>query len=76
MKDKKILINSPSLVKDFVSEATKVNGDVSLISENGRYVINGKSIMGIFSLNLSRPLYVRTEDNNKSFESFLKKIEA
>lgn len=76
MKDKKILINTTSLVKNFVAEASKLDGDVSLISENGKYVINGKSIMGIFSLNLSRPLYVRAENSNKEFESFLKKIEA
>ena len=74
MRDKKVLINTASLVKDFVNSATKVEGPVKLVSEDG-YSVNGKSIMGIFSLNLTKPLYVQTESQNKDFMNFLKKLE-
>lgn len=76
MSKKKILINKTSLVKEFVDYASKVNGDVILTSENERYEINGKSIMGIFSLNLSKPLYVKSNVEDKNFSKFLSKIEA
>ena len=74
MKDKKILINTANLVKDFVSNATKVEDSVKLFSENGKEV-NGKSIMGIFSLDLTKPLYVKTAGENVDFTNFLKKVE-
>ena len=41
-------------VKSFVNDLTKFDTDFDLIS--GRYVIDAKSIMGIFSLDLSRPI--------------------
>ena len=41
-------------VKSFVNEITKFDNDFDLVS--GRYVIDAKSIMGIFSLDLSKPI--------------------
>lgn len=43
-------------IKVFVNEVTKLDSDVSLVS--GRYKIDAKSIMGIFSLDLSKPVDV------------------
>ncbi|MBR1758740.1 MAG: HPr family phosphocarrier protein [Lachnospiraceae bacterium] len=54
MKTVKISLNSIDLVKAFVNEVTKFDNEFDLVS--GRYVIDGKSIMGIFSLNLSKPI--------------------
>ena len=54
MKTVKISLNSIDKVKSFVNDLTKFDTDFDLIS--GRYVIDAKSIMGIFSLDLSRPL--------------------
>lgn len=54
MKTVKISLNSIDKVKSFVNEVTKFDTDFDLVS--GRYVIDAKSIMGIFSLDLSKPI--------------------
>lgn len=54
MKTVQISLNSIDKVKSFVNEITKYDFDFDLIS--GRYVIDAKSIMGIFSLDLSKPI--------------------
>ena len=54
MKTVKISLNSIDKDKSFVNDLTKFDTDFDLIS--GRYVIDAKSIMGIFSLDLSRPI--------------------
>ncbi|HOO79947.1 MAG TPA: HPr family phosphocarrier protein [Lachnospiraceae bacterium] len=54
MKTVQISLNSIDKVKSFVNEITKYDYDFDLIS--GRYVIDAKSIMGIFSLDLSKPI--------------------
>lgn len=63
MKAVKISLNSIDKVKAFVNEITKFNSDFDLVS--GRYVIDAKSIMGIFSLDLSKPidLNIHSEDD-------------
>ncbi|MBQ8845518.1 MAG: HPr family phosphocarrier protein [Lachnospiraceae bacterium] len=63
MKTVKISLNSIDKVKAFVNEITKFDSDFDLVS--GRYVIDAKSIMGIFSLDLSKPidLNVHAHDN-------------
>ena len=54
MKTVTIDLGSIDKVKNFVNTIARFDGDFDLIS--GRYVIDAKSIMGIFSLDLSRPL--------------------
>ena len=54
MKTVQISLNSIDKVKSFVNEITKYDNDFDLVS--GRYVIDAKSIMGIFSLDLSKPI--------------------
>ncbi|ABX42661.1 HPr family phosphocarrier protein [Lachnoclostridium phytofermentans] len=54
MKTVKISLNSIDKVKSFVNDVTKFDSDFDLVS--GRYVIDAKSIMGIFSLDLSKPI--------------------
>ncbi|CUX21123.1 HPr family phosphocarrier protein [Clostridium sp. C105KSO13] len=63
MKTVQISLNSIDKVKSFVNEITKFDNDFDLVS--GRYVIDAKSIMGIFSLDLSKPieLNIHAEDN-------------
>ena len=59
----KISLNSIDKVKSFVNDVTKFDCDFDLIS--GRYVIDAKSIIGIFSLDLSKDidLSIHSEDN-------------
>lgn len=54
MKTIKISLNSIDKVKSFVNEVSKFDIDFDLVS--GRYVIDAKSIMGIFSLDLSKAI--------------------
>jgi len=63
MKTVQISLNSIDKVKSFVNDISKFDFDFDLVS--GRYVIDAKSIMGIFSLDLSKPidLAIHTEDN-------------
>lgn len=63
MKTVQISLNSIDKVKSFVNEITKYDYDFDLVS--GRYVIDAKSIMGIFSLDLSKAidLNIHNDDN-------------
>ena len=63
MKTVQISLNSIDKVKSFVNDVTKFDSDFDLVS--GRYVIDAKSIMGIFSLDLSKPidLNIHAEEN-------------
>ena len=54
MKTVSVKLDSIDKVKAFVNVLTKYDCDFDLIS--GRYVIDAKSLMGIFSLDLSKPI--------------------
>lgn len=54
MKEMNILLSTINDVKVFVNTVSKYDFDVDLVS--GRYAIDAKSIMGIFSLDLSKPI--------------------
>ena len=62
MKTIKISLNSIDKVKSFGNTITKYDYDFDLVS--GRYVIDAKSIMGIFSLDLSRPIDLTIHTDN------------
>lgn len=63
MKSVQVSINTVEKVKAFVKDVTKFEYEFDLVS--GRYVVNAKSIMGIFSLDIRKPicLKINTEDN-------------
>ena len=54
MKTVRISLNSIDKGKSVVNDLSKFDVDFDLVS--GRYVIDAKSIMGIFSLDLSKPI--------------------
>lgn len=66
MKTVKISLNSIDKVKSFVNDVTKFDSDFDLVS--GRYVIDAKSIMGIFSLDLSKPIDLSIHNDNHADE--------
>ena len=72
MKTVKISLNSIDKVKAFVNDVTKFDSDFDLVS--GRYVIDAKSIMGIFSLDLSKniDLNIHSEENMDNILKVLK----
>ena len=61
-------------VKDFVNVLMRFGFDIDLVS--GKYVVDAKSIMGIFSLDLSKPIELRayTEDAEELFAALDKYI--
>ena len=62
MIEVQISLNSIDKVKSFVNAITQFDFDFDLIS--GRYVIDAKSIMGIFSLDLSKPIDLNIHSEN------------
>lgn len=72
MKTVSISLNSIDKVKSFVNDITKFDTDFDLIS--GRYVIDAKSIMGIFGLDLAKPLElnIHGEENIDTILTVLK----
>ena len=63
MKTVMISLNSIDKVKSFVNDISRFDYDFDLIS--GRYVIDAKSIMGIFSLDLSRPITLNIHNDEE-----------
>lgn len=61
MKTVQISLNSIDKVKAFVNDVSKFDSDFDLVS--GRYVIDAKSIMGIFSLDLSKAIDLNIHDD-------------
>lgn len=51
-------------VKDFCNLMASITEDVSLVS--GKYVVDAKSIMGIFSLDLSKPIAFYLDSKDES----------
>lgn len=68
----KVTVMLPTItdVKEFISEVSLCDYDVDLIS--GKYVVDAKSIMGIFSLDLSKP--IQLEAQVKDASEFFEKI--
>ncbi len=60
----KIKLNSIEKVKDFVMTVSRFDEEIDLVS--GRYVVDAKSIMGIFSLDLSQPIEVKVGNGEQS----------
>lgn len=72
MKTITISLNSIDKVKAFVNAITKFDHDFDLVS--GRYVIDAKSIMGIFSLDLSQPIALNLHATGPDLDSILETL--
>ena len=71
----KISLNSIDKVKAFVNEISKFECDFDLVS--GRYVIDAKSIMGIFSLDLSKEITMVVDtDSEETLSNIIRDIES
>lgn len=57
MTEFNVKINTINDVKTFVNTVAKYDFDIDLIS--GRYAIDAKSIMGIFSIDLSKDIVLK-----------------
>ena len=70
MKEIKIKLSNVQDIREFVNVVILADYDVDLVQ--GRYVIDAKSIMGIFSLDLLSPITVRAHSD--SCAAFFEKI--
>lgn len=70
MKCYEICLDAIVKVKDFVNLVNRFDNDFDLRA--GRYVIDAKSIMGIFSLDLSKPIQMNVHADE--CDSFLNEI--
>ena len=73
MKTILISLNTIDKVKSFVNVAGKFECDLDIVS--GRYVIDAKSIMGIFSTDLSKPLDLNIHANDEELEKVVEAME-
>lgn len=55
-------LNDFATARKFINEASKFISDIDVIK--GRYVIDGKSAMGIFTLDLSKPIDVEIHSSD------------
>jgi len=72
MKTIKVSLNSIDKVKQFVNDINRFSYDFDLVS--GRYVIDAKSIMGIFSLDLSQPIDLNIHAEGAELDEVLKTL--
>lgn len=74
MYETTIQLSAINDVKDFVNTVIRFDYNIDLIS--GRYVIDAKSIMGIFSLDLSKPIQLQahTDDADELVQAIDKYI--
>lgn len=74
MKTVDISLNSIDKVKSFVNDISKFDSDFDLVS--GRYVIDAKSIMGIFSLDLSKSITLNIHADNANLDTIMEVLSA
>lgn len=72
MREAKILLENIEKVKKFVAAASNFQADIDLVS--GRYVIDAKSILGIFSMDLSKPLTMEIHAEADEAEKILEAL--
>ena len=74
MQTIQVSLNSIEKVKSFVNTIGRFNCDFDLIS--GRYIIDAKSILGIFSLDLSKPIDLAIHADGEQLDEILAQMEA
>lgn len=67
-----VLLDSVDKVKDFVSTVSRYGAGMELVS--GRQVVDAKSIMSIFSADLSKPLTLRIHEERKKAQVIVSEI--
>ncbi len=73
MTETKVILNTVEKVKEFVQLITEYPCDCDISS--GTYMIDAKSIMGIFSLDLSKPVKLVIHEDNADLSKISKFLE-
>lgn len=67
-----VLLTSINDVKQFVNAACEQPFDIDILA--GRYIIDAKSIMGIFSVDLTKPIRVEIHGTDEDCKAFYEKV--
>ena len=67
-----ISLKTVEQIRSFINKIERYNFPVDL--KEGRYIVNAKSIMGIFSLDLLQPITLIAEADSKEFEEDMKEF--
>ena len=70
MTSVKVSLSSIDKVKAFVNDISGFPADFDLVA--GRYVIDAKSIMGIFSLDISKPIDLNIHADGENLDIAMK----
>ena len=73
MREVQISLKSIEDVKKFVQTITMFDGEFELIS--GKYIVDAKSILGLFSVDLSKPVTLRINGNDSKMNEVLTAIQ-
>lgn len=73
MREVQISLRTIEEVKEFVQTVTMFDGDFELIS--GKYIVDAKSILGLFSVDLSKPVTLRIDVNDSKMNEVLTVVE-
>ena len=71
MQEQYIMLKDINSIREFVKEVISINYDVDLVQ--GRYIVDAKSIMGIFALDIASPIKLVAHSDNAG--DFFAKIE-
>lgn len=74
MKEVKLKLATIAEAKEFVSKASKCDFDIDIFYNS--VVIDGKSILGVLSLDLRHELTIRLHGEDLEFETYLNSIAA
>ncbi len=72
MQETNIILRDIQSVRDFVQQVILLDYEVDLVQ--GRYIVDAKSIMGIFALDILSPITVRAYTDDAS--AFFSRIES
>ncbi|MBP0977546.1 MAG: HPr family phosphocarrier protein [Oscillospiraceae bacterium] len=67
MYSENVLLSGVAEVKKFVDVVSKYDFNIELVS--GKYVVDAKSIMGIFSLDLEKPVHMNADTDDEGFKA-------
>lgn len=74
MVNKKINLDTIDKVQALVGAATEASFEIDILTDN--FIVNAKSIMGIFSLDRSSPvnISINADEGDEGFKDFLERI--
>lgn len=71
---KKIKLITIADLMDFINTTSSISGEVLVATEGGNTIVNGKSLLGVMSLNIMKPLIVTYPAEEYYYKDFLNRF--